>query len=111
MQIGRDVLISSRSFEGVTDARASPRYQSADSLSNIFILMTRKRTKSTEYPSPFVEQWEPSWLVDVGNDMKVGIALDNECYVVLTQTSAGLWRPITHIPVEAAKMLGRLAGN
>jgi hypothetical protein len=77
----------------------------------MFTLMPKKRTKSIEYPSPFVEQWEPSWLVDMGNNMKVGIALDNECYVVLTQTAAGPWRPITHIPVEAAKMLGRLVGN
>jgi hypothetical protein len=87
--------------------------KSADPFTIICTLMTKtkKRTKSIDYPSPFVEEWEPSWLVDMGHNMRVGIALDNECYVVLTQTAAGPWRPMTHIPVEAAKMLGRLAGN
>ena len=30
-------------------------------------------------------QWEPTWLVDCGNDCKVGITMDDGCYLVLVQ--------------------------
>lgn len=72
--------------------------------------------QSAEYPAPFTDQptpnlWQPSWLVDVGQEIMVGIVMDDGCYIVLAQTPTGQWRPMTHIPVEAAKMLGRLAGG
>jgi len=59
---------------------------------------------------PTSELWHPEWLVDDGNEVQIGIVMDDGCYVVLAQTHIGHWRPITHIPVEAAKMIGRLAG-
>lgn len=59
---------------------------------------------------PTSDLWSPQWLVDVGDEVQVGIVLDDGCYVVLAQTRIGQWTPTTHIPVEAAKMLSRLAG-
>lgn len=61
--------------------------------------------------NPTSDLWSPQWLVDVGDEVMVGIAMDDGCYVVLAQTRHGQWQPTTHIPVEAAKMLGRLAGG
>ncbi len=52
--------------------------------------------------------WQPQWLVDV-DDVMMGITRDDGCYVVLAQTPAGRWRPATHIPVQAARMLCELA--
>jgi hypothetical protein len=70
----------------------------------------------TEYPAPRSDKptpdlWQPNWFVDVGQEIMAGIVMDDGCYVVLTQTPTGQWKPMTHIPVEAAKMLGRLAGS
>lgn len=58
---------------------------------------------------PTPDLWEPQWLVDVDAEIVMGIALDDGCYVVLNQLPCGNWKPSTHIPVEAAKMIGRLA--
>jgi hypothetical protein len=60
---------------------------------------------------PTPDLWQPQWLVDLDNEMAMGIAWDDGCYVVLNQMPSGNWRPSTHIPVEAAKMIGRLAGS
>ena len=78
--------------------------------------MATERIQAVENHSSNTEKlvkdlWEPNWLVDVGDEIMAGITLDDGCYVVLTQTAAGSWRPMTHVPVEAAKMLGRLAGD
>ena len=53
--------------------------------------------------------WEPLWTVDVGCDCKVGITVDDSCFMVLSQNMAGQWRPSTHIPIAAARFLGELA--
>lgn len=60
---------------------------------------------------PTPDLWQPQWLVDIGAETVMGIALDDGCYVVLNQMPSGNWKPVTHIPVEAAKMIGRLAGH
>jgi len=78
--------------------------------------MTIAQKQFSEYHTPTTDRpiqdlWEPTWLVDVGQEITVGIAMDDGCYVVLTQAQTGQWKPMTHIPVEAAKMLGRLAGS
>ncbi len=65
----------------------------------------------SESERPTADLWAPEWLVDVGDEVQVGIAMDDGCYVVLAQTNIGQWKPTTHIPVEAAKMIGRLAGG
>lgn len=69
---------------------------------------------SEEYPASFPDRatqklWQPAWLVDIGQAIWVGIAMDHGCYVVLAQTPTGQWWPMTHIPVEVAKILARLA--
>ena len=60
---------------------------------------------------PIPDLWHPQWLVDVGNEVMMGIVIDDGCYVALSQLPAGNWRPSKHIPVEVAKMLGRLASG
>jgi len=78
--------------------------------------MTIAQTQSSQYRDPDIHRpikdlWHPEWTVDVGQEITVGIAKDDGCYVVLSQLQTGQWNPMTHIPVEAAKMLGRLAGG
>ena len=55
--------------------------------------------------------WKPEWLVDVGHDCQVGIAIDDGCYIVLCPNDVGQWLPTKHIPIAAAKFLGGLASN
>ena len=57
----------------------------------------------------YADIWQPQWLVDVGQEIMVGVAVDDGCYVTLTQNVVGQWQPMTHVPVEAAQMIGRLA--
>lgn len=66
-------------------------------------------------PSPagniIPDLWQPQWLVEIDETTIMGIALDDGCYVALNQMPTGNWKPSTHIPVEAARMIGRLAGG
>ena len=74
------------------------------------IAQKRFTENHVDVEKPTSDVWHPQWLVDVGSEVQVGIALDDGCYVVLAQTQIGQWKPTTHVPVEAAKMLSRLAG-
>jgi hypothetical protein len=71
--------------------------------------LSESHSSVRDKPTP--DLWQPRWLVDVGQEIMAAIAMDDGCYVVLTQAPTGQWKPMTHIPVEAAKMLGRLAGG
>lgn len=77
------------------------------------VATSRKRSvqESSSDDRPIPDLWQPQWFVDVGSEVTVGIAMDDGCYVVLLQQPTGQWRPTTHIPVEAAKMIGRLSGS
>ncbi len=52
-------------------------------------------------------QWEPTWLVDCGNDCKVGITMDDGCYLVLVQDQKAQWQPTKWIPAAAARFMGK----
>lgn len=55
------------------------------------------------------DTWHPQWTVDVGQGCEVGITIDDGCFVVLCANEVGQWRPATHIPAAAARLLGALA--
>jgi len=61
-------------------------------------------TDETALTPVVADLWHPNWFVEVGDTM-MGITKDDGCFVVLVQTGGGRWRPATHIPVQAAKML------
>lgn len=73
--------------------------------------ITPNRIQDIDTEKPTSDLWSPHWLVEVGNEVMVGITMDDGCYVALTQTSGGQWKPMTHIPVEAAKMIGSLVNK
>lgn len=73
-------------------------------------LLSEAHTISEE-ERPTADLWKPQWLVDEADEIQLGIARDDGCYVVLAQQNSGAWRPMTHIPIETAKMIGRLAGG
>jgi len=60
---------------------------------------------------PLKNLWHPTWLVDAGHGCAVGITMDDGCYVVLAQCEAGNWRPASHIPKQAAKLIGKLVNG
>lgn len=75
--------------------------------------MTATLTKSSE---PIYENdpgldnrpaWKPQWEVKDGDD-KVGITVDDGCFVVLFPTEDGRWRPGTHIPKPVAESITHL---
>lgn len=53
--------------------------------------------------------WMPKWIVEVAPNMKVGVATDDGCYVVLVRAEGGWWSPTKWIPKEAAIFIGDLA--
>lgn len=53
--------------------------------------------------------WQPKWLVDIGNGCQCGVTIDDHCYVVLSQDWDGNWQSSKHIPLIVAKFLGKLA--
>ena len=46
--------------------------------------------------------WRPKWEVNLNDDSKLGIAIDDGCFVVLYPTDDGGWQPGTHIPKSVA---------
>lgn len=54
--------------------------------------------------------WQPTWMVDTGHDCPVGIAMDDKCYVCLVPDGEG-WKPTTHIPMQAAQLIGKLVSG
>lgn len=56
---------------------------------------------------PTNDLWAPQWFVDCQGEM-LGVTMDDSCYVVLCQQH-GVWRPLTHIPPQAAHFLGSLS--
>jgi len=61
--------------------------------------------------NPAKDLWQPDWEIDVAPNSKLGIVMDDGCFVVLYPTEAGQWRPGTHIPAEVARFIGALATN
>jgi len=55
--------------------------------------------------------WQPRWRVDVGHGCEVGITIDDGCFVVLYQNESEQWRPGSHIPLAAARLIGTLDAN
>lgn len=78
--------------------------------------MTATLTKSSEpvYEiDPGIENrpnWKPKWVVKDGDD-KLGITIDDGCFVVLYQTEEGRWRPGTHIPKPVAESITKLVAQ
>ena len=58
---------------------------------------------------PSVSSWVPRWIVDVGRDCEMGIAIDDHCFVVLAQAGSGHWMLSRWIPWQVARKLGELA--
>lgn len=52
--------------------------------------------------------WEPMWLVDVGQGSVLGVGIDDHCFVILYPQEDGRWRPGTHIPEAIARFLGSI---
>lgn len=68
-------------------------------------------TPSTGEGQPGVSLWRPQWTVNVGHGCELGIVVDDHCFVVLCENTAGQWRPATHIPKAAALLIGELAAK
>ena len=56
-----------------------------------------------------MDLWQPEWVVDVGCGCELGVTIDDGCFVVLYPNGCGQWQLGTHIPLEVAKLLGKLA--
>jgi len=52
--------------------------------------------------------WKPKWVIDVGDKCKLGITIDDGCFIVLYPQDSGTWKPGKHIPKEVAERLGEL---
>ena len=61
-----------------------------------------------------IVNWQPKWEVDVGADCKVGVTIDDHCFVVLVPgfkivddkiEFTGTWKPTPWIPVAAARLI------
>lgn len=57
---------------------------------------------------PTVDSWQPRWQVDCGDDCRVGITVDDGCFVVLYPQRGGGWKPGKHIPRQAAEKISQL---
>lgn len=55
--------------------------------------------------------WHPKWMVDIGGGDKIGVAIDDGCFVVLYPHGPNQWRPGTHIPKQVAERLSQLAST
>ena len=69
-------------------------------------------------PSLPASDWQPRWEVDVGSGCKVGVAIDDHCFVVLVPgfemkdgeiEYTGQWKPTPWIPRAAARLIGMQA--
>ncbi len=60
-----------------------------------------------EMPSTSEAEWKPRWLIDLGNGDRLGVTVDDGCFVVLYSHDA-TWRPGTRIPKEAAAQIAKL---
>jgi hypothetical protein len=49
-----------------------------------------------------VAEWRPRWVVEVGHNCRVGIAIDDGCFVVLYPKPGYNWKPGTHVPRQVA---------
>lgn len=52
--------------------------------------------------------WRPQWFVDVGDHCRLGIAVDDGCFIVLYPHPNGVWRPGTHVPQAVANRMAEL---
>ena len=68
-----------------------------------------------DYSDPsVVSNWQPKWEVDVGAGCKVGVTIDDHCFVVLVPSFkmkgdeveyTGEWKPTPWIPMAAARLI------
>ena len=56
-------------------------------------------------------RWRPRWLVDVGQGEKLGLTIDDGCFVVLYPTPDNFWRSGTHIPPQVAERIAQLVSS
>ena len=54
-------------------------------------------------------QWQPQEIIEIGDGLKMGIAIDGGYFVVLSMNGGGTWKPANCIPLRVAKRLGELA--
>lgn len=52
--------------------------------------------------------WRPQWFVDVGDHCRLGITVDDGCFIVLYPHPNGVWRPGTHVPQAVAERMAEL---
>ena len=52
--------------------------------------------------------WQPEYIIDLGMGCKIGVTVDDGCFVVLYPTGVDQWQPGTHIPKEVAKFIGQM---
>jgi len=56
-------------------------------------------------------QWQPQEIIEIGDGLKMGIAIDGGYFVVLSMAPGGTWKPASCIPLRVAKRLGELAAS
>ena len=66
---------------------------------------------TTQNISDVKSNWQPQWLVEDEHGCKLGICIDDHCFVVLSPDTEGQWHPIKHIPDMVAQRIGQLANE
>lgn len=62
-------------------------------------------------PGAAVSQWKPRWTVDVGHGCKVGVTMDDGCFLVLVPDGTGQWWPGQWIPPAVARLIGSVSAE
>jgi len=57
-------------------------------------------------------RWRPKWVEKTRAGSKVGVTVDDHCFVVLSYDPENdLWHPCKHIPQEVAMLIRRLVNE
>jgi hypothetical protein len=67
-----------------------------------------QRIAEDDRESPLASSREPRWIIDVGDDCRVGITTDDRCFVVLYPQAGGGWKSGKHIPRKAVQKMSEL---
>lgn len=63
---------------------------------------------SYENNKPLRVVWRPRWTVDVGHSDKLGLTIDDGCFIVLYPREPNEWAPGTHVPRAAIERMAEL---
>jgi len=70
-----------------------------------------KKATQTLIESEVSTNWQPRWVVETPTGSKIGLVLDDHCFVVLSPNSCGQWNSIKHIPKSVARLIGQLCNE